>query len=74
MKTFAKLLLVQFSLLQLGNIAYAQKKHSLQEITFIKWLFQNPETRPYITPYTKDSITVYSNRLSAERIDLIKKN
>jgi hypothetical protein len=73
MKIYVKLLLIQFSILLPGNMVYAQKRDSKKEITFIKWLFQNPETRPYTTPYSRDSSIVYADGLDDSKIAYIKK-
>ncbi|MFM6975615.1 MAG: hypothetical protein ACKOW2_02045 [Sphingobacteriaceae bacterium] len=71
MKTFTMLIIIQ--VFTLCNMSYAQKTSKQKEKAFINWFFQKAETRPYVTPYAKDSITVYASGLSANRIDYIKK-
>lgn len=72
MSVFTKLLLVHFLVL-FNSIAYAQMTQFQKETAFINWFFQNAETRPYVTPYNKDSTTVYADGLNSSRIAYIKK-
>lgn len=72
MKIIKKILLFHLLLLSV-KLLYGQKREFDKEKAFINWFIRNNSTRPFITPYSKDSTTVYSSGLSNKRIDDIKK-
>lgn len=54
------------------QLLYGQKNDLKKDTAFLNWFIQNSSTRPFLTPYSIDSITVYSNGISNKRIDEIK--
>ncbi len=64
--------MIPLSLILSFQFLYGQKKGLKKEKAFLNWFFQNSSTRPFLTPYSLDSITVYSSGISNKRIDEIK--
>lgn len=73
MKVYAKLFLVHFLLLLINSTVIAQNTRNQKDKAFINWFFRNADSRPYVTPYNKDSVTVYVDGLNSNRIAYIEK-